>query len=141
MTCHVKPSKTKRILQFLCMDCGILFHMVIISLSVFLSYSLHSDSQQIHLFLPFRKYNFKYKEENKHGDATRNQRYQYIIYCRRNQHPQIVQSVADQRNHSPCDEIPGFYSLSLSSLKCSCSCIFSFDKKTSPTVTASSILR
>ena len=86
--------------------------MVIISLSEFLSYSLHFGSQQIHLFFPFRKYNFKYKEENNHGDATRNQRYQYIIDCRRNirrrdRHPQIVQSVADQGNHNPCDEIPG----------------------------------
>ncbi len=52
------------------------------------------------LFISFRKNNFKYEEENDHGNSACNKGNKYVVYsrsyiCRCNRHPQVVKSVTD----------------------------------------------
>ena len=53
----------------------------------------------------------KYKEKDDHRHAACDKCYKQVINCRsyillRDRHPQVVESVTDQRDHNPCDKVP-----------------------------------
>ena len=70
-----------------------------------------SKDRKLLFHLSLREDDLKYKEEDHHGDASRDECHEDIVDCRcnirrRDRHPQIVESVADQGDHDPCDKIP-----------------------------------
>src|SRR5699024_6026222 len=63
------------------------------------------------IWLALRENDLEYKEKDNHGDTAGNKCYKKIVdrrrhICRCDRHPQVVESVADQRDHNPCDKIP-----------------------------------
>src|SRR5699024_1109721 len=61
--------------------------------------------------LSLREDDLKYKEKDDHRYAACDKCYKQVVNCRsyillRNRHPQVIESVTDQRDRHPCDKVP-----------------------------------